>query len=70
MTLDEWNDIRHIVINKLLDIEYHREHIKKLCMSFELEYERKCYHLNEIHKRIKEIENWFEIKRKELDISA
>jgi len=56
--------VRHLVINKLLDIEYHRKHLLKYIQSGEPNYEKKQYHLEEIKKRALEIENWLNIEGK------
>ena len=66
MSNEDWNDVRHIVINKLLDIEYHRRRICQHVLDHEPHFEEKNYHLEEMHKRIMEVENWLEIKRRAL----
>lgn len=61
MTSEEWNDIKHVVINKIMCIAYSTRRLSKLIQTFEKDYANKSYYLGEIEKRIFEIENWFKI---------
>ena len=61
MTPEEWNDIRHVVINKTMDISYHRKRLYEILPKEETYH----YHLGEIASRIYEIDQWFQLKEEE-----